>query len=92
MNKLSNKSLMNKLNYNSSTMVEKGKREEHPPWIGDNMENIITRMMAVPKGPGTARHKAKLEQTIEEKRLQEFTRVHRRNKNQIGGKNVHIQR
>jgi hypothetical protein len=31
-------------------MVEKARREKHPPWIGDNMENIITRMMAAPKG------------------------------------------
>jgi hypothetical protein len=29
-------------------MVEKIRREAHPPWIGDNMENIITRIMAVP--------------------------------------------
>jgi ribonuclease HI len=56
--------------------VEKARREEHPPWIADNMENIITRMIAVPKGAGTARLKAKLEQTIEEKRLQKFTRVY----------------
>jgi hypothetical protein len=25
-------------------MVEKARREEHPPWIGDNMANIIPRM------------------------------------------------
>jgi hypothetical protein len=31
-------------------MVEKARGEEHPPWIGNNLENIITRMMAVPKG------------------------------------------
>jgi hypothetical protein len=40
------------------------------------MENIITRIMAVPKGPGTARLKAELEQTIEEGGLQKFTRVY----------------
>jgi hypothetical protein len=40
------------------------------------MENIITRMMAVPKGAGTARLKAELEQTIEDEGLQEFTRVY----------------
>jgi hypothetical protein len=59
-------------------MVEKARREEHPPWLGDNMEmeNIITRMIAVPKEAGTARLKAELEQTIEEERLQKFTRVY----------------
>jgi hypothetical protein len=45
-------------------MVEKARREEYPPWIGDNMKNIKTRMMAVSKGEGTARLKGKLEQTI----------------------------
>jgi hypothetical protein len=39
-------------------MVEKTRREEHPPRIGNNMNNIITRMMAVPKGTGTIRLKA----------------------------------
>jgi hypothetical protein len=40
------------------------------------MENIITWMMAVPKGTGTARLKADLEQTIEKEGLQKFTRVY----------------
>jgi hypothetical protein len=57
-------------------MVQKARREKHPPWIGDNMGNIITRTMAVPKGAGTSRLKAKLEQTIEEEGLQEFMRVY----------------
>jgi hypothetical protein len=37
-------------------MVEKARREQHSPWIGDSMEDIIiiTRMMSVPKGAGTA--------------------------------------
>jgi hypothetical protein len=39
-------------------MLEKARREEHPLWIGNNMENIITRMIVVPKGAGTARLKA----------------------------------
>jgi hypothetical protein len=33
------------------------------------MENIITKMIAVLKGAGTARLKAELEQTIEEEGL-----------------------
>jgi hypothetical protein len=41
-------------------MVEKTIREENPPWIGDNMENIITRMMTVTKRAGSARLKADL--------------------------------
>jgi hypothetical protein len=40
------------------------------------MEIIITKMMAVSKGAGTARLKDELEQTIEEEGLQEFTRVY----------------
>jgi hypothetical protein len=51
-------------------MIEKARKEEHPHWIGDNMENIIKRMMAV---PGTARLKAELEQTIELEGLQKFS-------------------
>jgi hypothetical protein len=43
-------------------MIEKTRREEHPPWIGDNMNNIITRMTAVSKKAGTIRLKAELEQ------------------------------
>jgi hypothetical protein len=39
-------------------MLEKARKEEHPPWIGENTENIITRMMAVPKGAVTASLKA----------------------------------
>jgi hypothetical protein len=50
-------------------MFEKARREEHPPWIGDNMENSITKMMAVSNGAGTARLKSELEQTFEEKGL-----------------------
>jgi hypothetical protein len=49
-------------------MVEKARKEEQTPWIGDNMENIITRMMAVPKGAGTAILKAEPEDG-----LQKFT-------------------
>jgi hypothetical protein len=56
-------------------MVEKSRREEHPPWIGDNIGNIIKRMMSVSIALGTARLKAKLEQIIEEEGLQDFTRV-----------------
>jgi hypothetical protein len=33
---------------------------EHPPWIGDNMENVNTQMTAITKGTGTARIKADL--------------------------------
>jgi hypothetical protein len=57
-------------------MVEKARRGEHPPSIGDNMENIIKRMMAVPRAAGTAGLKAQLGQTIEEEGLQKFSRVY----------------
>jgi hypothetical protein len=52
-------------------MVESARQLEHPPWIGDNTENINTQMMATPKGTATARIKAELEQTIEEEGLEE---------------------
>jgi hypothetical protein len=57
-------------------MVEKRRREEHPPWIGNNMNNIITRMMAVLKTAGIIRLKAELEQAIEEEEIGDFTRVY----------------
>jgi hypothetical protein len=57
-------------------MIEKARREANSPWIGDNMENIITKMMAFPKRAGIARLKAELEQTIEEEGLQKFKRVY----------------
>jgi precorrin isomerase len=47
-------------------IVEKAIREKHPPWIGDNIENFITRMMTVSKEAEIARLKTKREQTIEE--------------------------
>jgi hypothetical protein len=40
------------------------------------MENIITKIMAVPKWAGTARLKAEMEPTIKEEALQEFTKVY----------------
>jgi hypothetical protein len=57
-------------------MVEKTRREEQPPWIRDNKNNIITRMMAVPKRAGTIRRKAELEQAIEEEEIGDFIRVY----------------
>jgi hypothetical protein len=41
--------------------VESVKQLEHPPWIGDNMENVNTKMTAIPKGTATARIKAEME-------------------------------
>jgi hypothetical protein len=45
-------------------MVESARQLEHPPWIGDNVENENTQMTAIPKGTATARIKAEMEQTI----------------------------
>jgi hypothetical protein len=45
-------------------MVESVRQLEHPPWIGDNTENVNTQMTAIPKGTVTARIKAEMEQTI----------------------------
>jgi hypothetical protein len=47
-------------------MIEQARREEHPPWIGNNTENIITKVkMAVSKGAETASIKPVLEKTVE---------------------------
>jgi hypothetical protein len=57
-------------------MVESARQLEHPPWIGDNMENVNTQMMAIPKRTATARIKAEMEQTIEEEGLEKHVRVY----------------
>jgi hypothetical protein len=49
---------------------------EHPPWIGDNMEDVNLQMTAIPNGTATARIKAEMEQTIEEGGLEEYIRVY----------------
>jgi hypothetical protein len=51
--------------------VESVRQLEHPPWIGDNMENVNTQMTVIPKGTPTARIKAEMEQTIEEEGLED---------------------
>jgi hypothetical protein len=56
--------------------VESARQLEHPPWIGDNMENVNTQMTTIPKGTTTARLKAEMEQTIEEEGLEEYVRVY----------------
>jgi hypothetical protein len=58
-------------------MVESARQLEHPPRIGDNMENVNTQMAAIPKGTATARIKAEMKQTIEEEGLEEYVRVNR---------------
>jgi hypothetical protein len=57
-------------------MVESARQLERPPWIGDNMENVNTQMTAITKGTATARIKAEMEQTIEEKGLEKYVRVY----------------
>jgi hypothetical protein len=57
-------------------MVESATQLEHPPWIGDNMENVNIQMTAIPKGTATARIKAEMEQTIKEEGLEEYVRVY----------------
>jgi hypothetical protein len=57
-------------------MVESARQLEHPPWIGDNMENVNNQITAIPKGTATARIKAEMEQTIEEVGLEEYVRVY----------------
>jgi hypothetical protein len=46
--------------------VEYVKELEHPPWINNNFDNMITQLMALPKRSVSARIRAELETTIEE--------------------------
>jgi hypothetical protein len=56
--------------------VECVKELEHPPWINNNADNLITQLMAMPKGSGSARIRAELNTIIEEEGLQKYARVH----------------
>jgi hypothetical protein len=56
-------------------MVESARQLEHPPRIGDNMENANTQMTVIPKGTATGRIKAEMEQTIDVEGLEEYVRV-----------------
>jgi hypothetical protein len=49
---------------------------EHPPWINNNADNIITQLMALPKRSGSARIRDELETIIEEEGLWEYVRVY----------------
>jgi hypothetical protein len=57
-------------------MVECVKELEHPPWINKNSDNMITQLMVLPKGSGSARIRAELETIIEEEGLREYARVY----------------
>jgi hypothetical protein len=50
------------------------KELEHPPWTNNNSDNMITQLMALPNGSGSARIRAELETIIE--RLREYARVY----------------
>jgi hypothetical protein len=52
------------------------KELEHPPWINNNSDNMITQLMALPKGSGSARIRAELATMIEEEGIREYARVY----------------
>jgi hypothetical protein len=56
--------------------VECVKKLDHPPWINNNSDNMITQLMALSKGSGSARIRAELETIIEEEGLREYARVY----------------
>jgi hypothetical protein len=56
--------------------VECVKELEHPPWINNNSDNMITELVALPKGSRSARIRAELETIMEEEGLQEYARVY----------------
>jgi hypothetical protein len=55
--------------------VECVKELEHPHWI-NNSHNMITQLMALPKGSVSARIRAELETIIEKEALREYARVY----------------
>jgi hypothetical protein len=56
--------------------VECVKELEHPPWINNNSDNMITQLMALPKRFGSTRNRTELETIIEKEGLQEYARVY----------------
>jgi hypothetical protein len=50
-------------------VVDSARQLEHPPWTGDNTENLNTQMTTIPKGTATAKIKAKME-------LEKYARVY----------------
>jgi hypothetical protein len=52
------------------------KELEHPRWINNNSDNMITQLMPLPKRSGSARIRAGLEMIIEEEGLWEYARVY----------------
>jgi hypothetical protein len=56
--------------------VECVKELQHPPWTNNNSNNMITQLMALSKGSGSARIRAELETITEEEGLREIARVY----------------
>jgi hypothetical protein len=56
--------------------VECVKELEHPPWINNNSDNMITQLLTLPKGSGSARIQPELETIIEAEGLRENARVY----------------
>jgi hypothetical protein len=51
------------------------KELEHPPWINNNSDKMITQLMTLPKG--STRIRAEPETIIEEEGLREYARVYK---------------
>jgi hypothetical protein len=56
-------------------MVEKRRTSETPFWTNKSAENIITELMASPRGAGIDRIRADMEKVINENGLREYQRV-----------------
>jgi hypothetical protein len=56
--------------------VECVKELEHPPWINNNSDNMITQLMALPKRSGSTRNRTELETIIDKEGLQEYAQVY----------------
>jgi hypothetical protein len=69
--------------------VECVKELEHPPWINNNSDNMITKLIALPKGSDPARIRAELETIIEgqdfEDMLESTRTAHREVKIRLAG-------
>jgi hypothetical protein len=56
--------------------VECVRELEHPSWIDNNSDNMITQLMVLLKGLGSARIRAELETIIKEEELREYARAY----------------
>jgi hypothetical protein len=70
--------------------VECVKELEHPPWINNNADNMITKLITLPKGSGSASIRAELETIIEEEGLRVYARDYTDGSVRMSGQDVQL--